>query len=141
MNIFKRIQNYFAEKRMTKKINQTLAALPMPTAPTHQIYRNTSMSNALTFTGDDGEDIFSIASNGAATWYKEDSYSEAANMFLTYLTMNIEDTAAIKQNRIEWEERMLEAMKKHAETEPLTPENLTEVFGKCIMLDKLKGIK
>jgi len=103
-------------------------------------YQNTTNNNSLQF-AQEGEVIFSISEDGEAKWHKEDSYNKAAEIFLTYLTMRVENQTNIKQNRREWEDRILEAMKKHAKIEPLTPEVLTDVFKKTLMIDKLKGIK
>jgi hypothetical protein len=93
------------------------------------------------FTGGNGEEIFKITFDGEAVWLKEDSYNEAAEMFLTYMTMNIENKAGIMQNRIEWENRITAALVSEAEKSPLGPQELTDVVRKCIMYDKLKGVK
>ena len=93
------------------------------------------------FTGHHGEEIFCITMEGEAKWLKEDSYTEAADIFLTYMTLNIEDKVGIIQNRIEWEERITAALVKEAEKSPLGPEDLTAIVRKCIMYDKLKGVK
>lgn len=89
----------------------------------------------------DAEPIMTIENNGNVIWHEPHEAGDAADVFCDQIQIRIEDGAAIKQNRKEWEERILDAMIKHAEIEPLTPEVLTEVFRKCIMLDKLKGIK
>lgn len=86
------------------------------------------------------EPIMTITNKGEVIWNKPGKEQEAAQVFCDYIQMNIE-SETIKQTRYEWEERILEAMKKRVEIEPLTPEVLTDVFKKCIMVDKLKGIK
>lgn len=139
--MFNRIRNYF-EARRQKKISTTLQFINVsPQAPINQVYTDVQKGNSLTFTGNNGEDIFSISANGEAMWYKEDSYNKAAELFLTYLTMQIEDAAGIIQNRIEWEKRITMAIASEAKNAPLGPEDLTNVIRKCIMYDKLKGIK
>ncbi len=143
--MFKRIRAYVNQKLRKKpditftQSSNSFTITPQPVQPLG-IYQNTTNNNALQFL-QEGEIIFSITENGEAKWHKEDSYDKAAEIFLTHVTMRIEKETSIKQNRREWEDRMLEAMKKRAEIEPLTPEVLTEVFKKALMYDKLKGIK
>lgn len=144
--MFKRIRAY-ANKKFGKKPDIIFTPSPNSFAHTHPqpaqsvgIYKNTTNNNSLQFF-QEGETIFSISEDGEAKWHKEDSYNDAAEIFLTYVTMRIEKEVGIKQNRREWEDRILEAMKKRAEIEILTPEVLTEVFKKALMYDKLKGIK
>jgi len=144
--MFKRIRAYINQKLEKKpKITFTQAsnsfAYSAPQTTTSVgVYQNTTNNNSLQFINN-GELLFSISGDGEARWHKEDNYNEAAKIFLTHLTLEVEEQAGIKQNRLEWEDRMLKAMQKHAEIEPLTPEVLTDVFKKCIMIDKLKGIK
>ena len=143
--MFNRIRAYVNKKLGKKpKIIFTQASnsfgITPQSPPSLGMYQNTTNNNSLQFF-QEGETIFSISENGEAKWHKEDSYNKAAEIFLTHVTMTIENEANIKQNRREWEDRILEAMKKHAEIETLTPEVLTDVFRKCIMIDKLKGIK
>ncbi len=87
------------------------------------------------------EPIMTITNEGEVIWHKPNEAGDAADIFCDQVQIRIENTAGIKQNRKEWEDRILEALKKRAEIEPLTPEVLTGVFQKCIMIDKLKGIK
>lgn len=98
-------------------------------------------NTVLRISNNDAEPIMTIENNGEVIWHKPHKAGDAADIFCDQIQMRIEDDAGIKQNRKEWEERILDAMTKHAEIEPLTSEVLTEVFRKCIMLDKLKGIK
>ena len=119
----------------------TLKISTAPQTPQFQIWNNTDTENSLMFTGSDGETIFSINQHGEAEWHKEDAYNEAAEMFLTYMTMQVEDAAGIAQNRVEWEERITEKLVKQAEIAPLGPQELTDTIRKCIMYDKLKGTK
>ena len=120
--MFNRIRNYIEARRVKKKIDSTLTWMPIAKAPhsssSFHIYKKVPKENALTFTGNNGEEIFSISSYGEARWYKEDAYNEAAEMFLTHLTMNIEDAAGIRQNRLEWEERITAAIASEAEAAP-----------------------
>ncbi len=95
----------------------------------------------LSITDNAAEPIMTIQNNGEVIWHKPHQAGDAADVFCDQIRIRIEDEAGLKQNRKEWEERILDAMKKHAEIEPLTPEVLTDVFKKCIMIDKLKGIK
>ena len=151
--MFKRIRTYFDNRRFLKKFRKTaqkfdnLTNNPLkfvPTAPTqtlYQIHADHKAEDALMFTGGNGEEIFKITFDGEAVWLKEDSYNEAAEMFLTYMTMNIENKAGIMQNRIEWENRITAALVSEAEKSPLGPQELTDVVRKCIMYDKLKGVK
>jgi len=88
-----------------------------------------------------GQEILSIASNGQVTWHQEDKADDAAEMFTQAITRSVEKIAEIKQSREEWEARILKALISEAENAPLTPEALTDVVRKCIMIDKLKGIK
>ena len=88
-----------------------------------------------------GQNIMSISSGGQVTWHQGDKADEAAEMFTQAITRSVEKIAGIKQSREEWEARILKALISEAENAPLTPEALTDVVGKCIMLDKLKGIK
>lgn len=143
--MFDRIRNYF-EQRLIKKVAQaTITKLSAVSSysktTTFRIHHEAEATNALTFTGNDGEEIFSISAYGEAKWYKEDSYNEAAEMFLTHLSMHIEDKAGIIQNRREWENRITTAIVSEAADGPLSAEDLTNVIKKCIMYDKLKGIK
>ena len=86
------------------------------------------------------EPIMTISPKGEVVWHQTRKAREAGELFCDQIQMGIE-SETIKQTRYEWEDRILEAMKRHAEIEPLTPEVLTDVFKKCIMIDKLKGIK
>ena len=135
--MFNYIRNW-VEARKAKKMVNTLNLSTAPSTPKFSILPANSDS-ALVFTGDSGDDIFSISSDGEAKWLKEDSYNEAAEMFLNYMTMHIEDSAGITENRIEWENRIAMALAKKAGEAPLGPEDLTNVIRKCIMYDKLKG--
>lgn len=98
-------------------------------------------ANVIQISDNDAEPIMTIKQSGEVTWHQPHKAGDAADVFCDQIRVRIEDDACIKQGRHEWEERILEAMKKHAEIEPLTPEVLTDVFKKCIMIDKLKGIK
>lgn len=141
--MFNGIKNWFEARRVARTAKKTLNTLKLstvPAGPKFQILPADSDSS-LIFTGDSGEDIFSISQEGEAKWLKEDSYNEAAEMFLTYMTMHIEDSVGIRQNRIEWENRITAAIASEAEKAPLGPEDLTNVIRKCIMYDKLKGTK
>ncbi len=147
--MFNRIRTYFDNRRLKKKIDKTVDALgnlsfsPMGAQPAQELFAITGQAHeaSLMFTGNDGEEIFCISNTGEAKWLKEDSYNEAADMFLHYMTMNIEDRAGIIQNRREWENRIAMALVSEAEKAPLGPGELTDVLRKCIMYDKLKGIK
>ena len=88
-----------------------------------------------------GEPILTITKDCEVIWHQAAKASEAAQMFTDAIVMSAEREAGIKQSRTEWEASILEALISHAEDAPLTPEALTDVFKKCIMLDKLKGIK
>jgi hypothetical protein len=136
--MFNRIRNYFAARRFRKKIDHSIKLLTPP-APATFTFDDTQ-ANTLTFTNNNGVKIFSIEPNGEAVWHKEDSYNEAAAMFLHHLSMNIEDSAGIARNRQEWEKRICDTLIKHAEKAPLTADALTNVLNKCIMYDKLKGV-
>lgn len=105
-------------------------------------YTINQLDNSYSFQISDNqfEPIMTISPKGEVVWHQTGKEQEAGNIFCDQIQMSIE-SKIIKQTRYEWEERMLEAMKKHAEIEPLTPEVLTTVFKKCIMIDKLKGIK
>ena len=141
--MFNRIRNWWEQRLVKKSAEKTISALKLSTAtstPKFQILPASS-DTALIFTGDSGEDIFSISQAGEAKWLKEDSYNEAADMFLSYMTMQIEDSAGIMQNRLEWEERITAKLTEQAEIAPLGPEDLTDIVRKCIMYDKLKGVK
>lgn len=143
--MFKRIRAYINQKlgkypEMTFTPVSKFAFTSSQSALSLGIYQNITNNNSVQFINK-GELLFSISEDGQAKWHNEDRYNEAAEIFLTHLTMRVENQARIKQNRREWEDRILEAMQKHAEIEPLTPEVLTDVFRKCIMIDKLKGIK
>ena len=89
----------------------------------------------------DAEPIMTIQNNGKVIWHQPHKAGDAADVFCEGVRMHFETEAGIKQSRHEWEERIMDAMKKHAEIEPLSTEVLTDVFKKCIMIDKLKGIK
>ena len=139
--MFNSIRNWFEARLIRQTAKKTINTLKLSTAPTTPKFSilPASSDNALIFTGDSGDDIFSITSEGEAKWLKEDSYNEAAEMFLTYMTMHIEEAAGITENRIEWENRIAMELTKKAEEAPLGPEDLTNVIRKCIMYDKLKG--
>lgn len=87
------------------------------------------------------ETIMTIDCDGHLKWHKEDTADEAVAIFAKAFVMRIENEAGIKQNRKEWELRIIDALARQAEKEPLTPEVLTKVVRKCILLDTLKGIK
>ena len=82
-----------------------------------------------------------IESDGTIVWHNKGKAPEAAALFIDALQDTLEQQAGIKQGRKEWEERILKAMRAAAKNAPLTPEKLTECFRKCIMIDKLKGVK
>ena len=88
-----------------------------------------------------GEPILSMTSDGQVIWHKIDQADEAADMFTASITRSVEKIAEIKQSREQWELRILDALVREAEKAPLTPEVLTDVVRKCIMVDKLKGLK
>ena len=140
--MFNRIKKYLEERR-TKRTMDRLKVItlkvPTPSPPQSIVYDDT-IDNTLTFTNSNGVKIFSIEPSGEAVWHKEDSYNEAANIFLHHLSMNIEDSAGIARNRQDWEQRIREALISEAEITPLTADALTNVLNKCIMYDKLKGI-
>jgi len=139
--MFKRIREWFERQQVKRAAKKTVSSLKLSTEPATPKFQILPADSdcSLIFTGDSGEDIFSISQDGEAKWLKEDSYNEAAEMFLTYMTMHIEDSAGIIENRIEWENRIAMALAKKAEEAPLGPEDLTNVVRKCIMYDKLKG--
>ena len=143
--MFKRIRNYFSQRRISKVVVRpvvnNLAFRPAAQAQKLFEIRGDDEEYSILFTGNNGEEIFSITQSGEARWLKEDSYNEAAELFLTYMTMNIENAAGIRQNRLEWEERIAKALISEAKNTPLGPKELTNVIRKCIMYDKLKGIK
>jgi len=139
--MFNRIRNWFVNHRFQKRVDSTLKLIKTPHSTNAHIWHNPEQETALIFTAGNGDDIFSISQDGEAKWLKEDSYNEAAEMFLTHMTMTIEDRAGIAQNRVEWEERITAKLTEQAELAPLGPEELTDVIRKCIMYDKLKGIK
>ena len=88
-----------------------------------------------------GDVILTITSDCKVIWSQPDKTDEAADMFTAAIVMSAERMAGIKQSRQEWEDRILKALVSEAKNAPLTPEALTDVLGKCIMLDKLKGLK
>ena len=141
--MFKRIRNWYKQRLVKKAAKRTVNTLKLATAPATPMFQilPANSENSLIFTNDNGEDIFSISSAGEAKWLKEDSYNEAAEMFLNYMTMTIEDSAGIMQNRIKWENRIATALVSEAKDAPLSAEELTDVLRKCIMYDKLKGVK
>ena len=55
--------------------------------------------------------------------------------------MQVDNAAGIIQNRIEWEKRITMAIASEAKNTPIGPKDLTNVIRKCIMYDKLKGLK
>ena len=89
------------------------------------------------------EEIFRINGDGKAEWIKEDSYDEAAEVFLNSVNWKIESEAGIRQSREEWEKSIVERLKNAAEANggSLTTDELTDVVRKCIMYSKLKGTK
>jgi len=105
------------------------------------VFKANPTDSALSITDYNTEPIMTIQNNGEVIWHQPHKAGDAADVFCDQIRIRIEEGSGIKQNRKEWEERVLDAMKKHAEIEPLTPEVLTDVFKKCIMIDKLKGIK
>ena len=141
--MFNRIRDYFAARRLKKSATHNIKLLATSTAPStpaqFTVYDDTQ-ANTLTFTNNNGVKIFSIEPSGEAVWHKEDSYNEAASIFLHHLTMRIEDVAGIARNRQDWEKRIREALIIEAENAPLTADVLTDVLNKCIMYDKLKGV-
>lgn len=110
------------------------------TQPVHTVWNEPEV-NALTFTNDKGEDVFCIDGNGNAKWLKEDSYDEAAEIFLDAMNWRIESAAGIQESRKDWELTITEKLKEASEKNggSLTTEELTKVVRKCIMYDKLKG--
>ena len=88
-----------------------------------------------------GENILTITSDCVVIWGQPEKATEAAEMFTDTIVMTTERKAEIKQSRQEWEDRILAALISEAKNAPLTPEALTDVVRKCIMLDKLKGLK
>lgn len=107
----------------------------------YTLHVDESYQNDLIFTNANGVDIFKINVNGTATWLVEDSYDEAAEIFLQHVNWGIEEKGGIKQSRMEWEKKITEALKHAAEERggSITAEELTDVVRKCIMYDKLKG--
>lgn len=96
---------------------------------------------ALSLNDSNGKEILTITSEGEIIWHQTDKSSEAAEILTSAIVMTVETKAGIKQNREEWEARITEALVSAAEKEPLTPEALTDVIGKCIMIDRLSGLK
>lgn len=114
---------------------------PPPKSPDFYIRSRSSGDDFLSIVDNNGKSILCITAKGKVIWEREDKADEAAQLFVDAIQKGIEIKAGIKQNRAEWEERMLDTMKKHAEIEPLTADVLEDVFKKAIMIDKLKGIK
>jgi len=96
---------------------------------------------ALSLNDSNGKEILTITSEGQVIWHQADKADQAAEILTSAIVMTVETKAGIKQNREEWEARITEALVSAAEKEPLTPEALTTVIGKCIMIDRLSGLK
>ena len=111
------------------------------TTPGPVIMTGPPPTSILEVTNADGETIFEIDPEGKAIWHKEDTYDEAASIFLTYLTMQVEDAVGIQQSRIDWEKEITRKLVAIAEENggSIDANQLTEVINKCIMYDKLKG--
>jgi hypothetical protein len=143
--MFDRIRNYFERRRFKKVAEKVFKDLQTTTTASasnigNYTFVDTNAANTLTWTNGDGEKIFSIEPCGEAIWHKEDTYNEAAAIFLHHVSMQIENAVGIARNRQDWEQRIREALIREAEKEPLTADVLTDVLNKCIMYDKLKGI-
>ena len=109
---------------------------------TDQYYIRTEPTpQVLNINDSNGMEMLTITSEGRVIWHQADKADEAADLLISSIVKQIEYHAGIRQTREEWEARITEALVSAAEKEPLTPEALTEVIGKCIMLDKLSGIK
>ena len=149
--MWKKVKNWLWKRKMLKEINKLQEKLAVPqnqlqvypiTQPTPIVWKDTSPNaNLMTFTDGNGDDIFAIDANGNAKWLKEETYNEAAEVFLAAMNWTIESTAGIKQSRMEWEESITAALVKAAEERggSITAEELTDVVRKCIMYDKLRG--
>lgn len=127
-------------KRIRGKDEHTLMTLYHNTQPISTVWQEAAY-NALTFTNGNGEDIFCIDGNGNAKWLKEDSYDEAAEIFLNSMNWKIESAAGIQESRMDWEKKITKALINAAEERggSITAEELTDVVRKCIMYDKLRG--
>ncbi len=112
-----------------------------PAQPIYSIWTDTKRQDSLIFTDMNGDDIFRIDQDGNAYWLKEDSYNEAAEMFLTAATWNIENLAGVQQSRMDWEKNITESLIHAAEERggSISADELTDVIRKCIMYDKLRG--
>ncbi len=139
--MFKNFRKFFKRKAKTEWIfsNKNITMASSSSAKIKFVGR-TPNECVLTLYNDI-ETIMTIGKDGQLKWHKEDAADEAAAIFAEAFIMRIEDEAGIKQNRKEWELRIIDALARQAEKKPLTPEVLTTVIRKCILLDTLKGIK
>lgn len=150
--MWNKIKSLLWKRRMLRKIdriqkkltppNNQLQVHPVQPAPVVSLWQdNRADANMLTFTNHNGEDIFCIDAGGNAKWLKEESYDEAAEVFLAALNWSIEDAAGIRQSRMEWEKSITASLVKAAEERggSISAEELTDVVRKCIMYDKLRG--
>lgn len=96
---------------------------------------------SLSLTDSNGKDILTITDKGQVIWHQTDKADEASEILTSAIVMTVEKKAGIKQSREEWEARITEALASVAEKEPITAETLTDVIGKCIMIDRLSGLK
>lgn len=112
-----------------------------PIADDEWTFHTTADPDIINIADNNGDIILAITSDCKVIWSQPEKAGEAADMFTAAIVMSAERMADIKQSRQEWEDRILEALISEAENAPLTPEALTDVLGKCIMLDKLKGLK
>lgn len=98
-------------------------------------------NTVLRISNNDAEPIMTIENNGEVIWHKPHEAEDAANIFCDQIQIRIEDGAGIRQNRKEWEKRITMAIASEAKNAPIGPKELTNVIKKCIMYDKLKGIR
>jgi len=150
--MLKRIKNWLWKRKTLKKIDEVQAKLapsnnqlkvhPVQPPPMISVWKDPAPdANLMSFTNGNGDEIFCIDANGNAKWFNEESYNEAAEIFLNALNWTIEDAAGIKESRVEWEKKITEMLARKAEDNggSLTAEELTDAIRQCIMYDKLRG--
>lgn len=90
---------------------------------------------------DDGP-LVTISRNGKVIWHQEKTFDEAANKLVATLQIAVEMRAGIRESRIEWENKIKNALIAEAsKTGNITEKDLTTVIEKCIMCDRLKGLE
>ena len=106
---------------------------------THAI---TDMQNSSTFSihgSNDCGPIMTIENTGKVIIHKPDKMGEAGEILVESIHNSKDTLAGFKQNRLEWEEDFVKTLAECAKDEPLTSEQIIDIYHEQKVFNKLKN--